>query len=255
MPLTTAPLKWMMENPRPEIKTLDYLAGWCAMPKGELQNHIAWCFKRFADFTHSINHVQYFSHLNIVKFIRYNVVAAILVMFFPCNKQAVHMVGCTGSTRWRKHKPPLNGTVLLLMGTSLDCHIKSTARSISTWLKCLSVVKDAEPSFKWLLTFFQTFATEPIRPTSERVIVLQRHQPSRKPCHDWSYCGQPASSILITHIVRISTIEGAVHLLPLTPQPDSMWWYLINTPDFNAFHMFYMENIRLDSWSNHCSHI
>jgi hypothetical protein len=41
MPLTKAPMNWMMENPRPEIKTLDALAEWCAMPKGELQNHIA----------------------------------------------------------------------------------------------------------------------------------------------------------------------------------------------------------------------
>jgi hypothetical protein len=51
MPLTKASIKRMMKNPEPEIKTLDDLAEWCAMPKGELQNHIAWCFKRFADFT------------------------------------------------------------------------------------------------------------------------------------------------------------------------------------------------------------
>jgi len=50
MPLTTAPMKRMMENPRREIKTLDDLAEWFAMPKGELQNPIAWCFKRFAYF-------------------------------------------------------------------------------------------------------------------------------------------------------------------------------------------------------------
>ena len=51
MPLTKAPIKQMMKNPWPEIKTLDDLAELCAMPKGELQNHIAWCFKRVADFT------------------------------------------------------------------------------------------------------------------------------------------------------------------------------------------------------------
>jgi hypothetical protein len=41
----------MMKNQRPAIKTLDELAEWCAMAKGELQNHIAWCFRRFADIT------------------------------------------------------------------------------------------------------------------------------------------------------------------------------------------------------------
>jgi len=51
IPLTKAPIKRMMKILQPEIKTLDDLAEWCAMPKGELQNQISWCFKRFADFT------------------------------------------------------------------------------------------------------------------------------------------------------------------------------------------------------------
>jgi len=41
----------MMKNPLQEFKTLDDLAEWCAMPKGELQNHIGWYFKRFANIT------------------------------------------------------------------------------------------------------------------------------------------------------------------------------------------------------------
>ena len=105
MPLTKAPIKEMMKNPQPEIKTLDDLAEWCAMPKGELQNHIAWCFKRFADFTDYIDHNQYFSNLNNAKYIRYNTVA-IPVTSCQCDEQGVHMVRCTGSTKWRKHKPP-----------------------------------------------------------------------------------------------------------------------------------------------------
>ena len=60
----------MMINLRPEIKTHDDLSKWCALSKGELQNHIAWCFKRFAHFKDCINHKQYFSHLNDAKFIR-----------------------------------------------------------------------------------------------------------------------------------------------------------------------------------------
>ena len=51
MPLTKAPLKRMMKNLQPEIKILGDLPEWCAMPNGEPQNHNAWSFKRFADFT------------------------------------------------------------------------------------------------------------------------------------------------------------------------------------------------------------
>jgi hypothetical protein len=43
LPLTKVPIKRMMKSPQPEMKTLDNLAEWCAMPKGALQNHIAWC--------------------------------------------------------------------------------------------------------------------------------------------------------------------------------------------------------------------
>jgi len=56
MPSTKAPMKQIMKNPGPEIKTLDDLAKSCAIPKWELQNHIGWCFKRFADFTDYVNH-------------------------------------------------------------------------------------------------------------------------------------------------------------------------------------------------------
>jgi len=51
MPLTKAPIKRMTKNPQPEIKTLDDMVKWCARPKGELQNHIAWCVMRYANFT------------------------------------------------------------------------------------------------------------------------------------------------------------------------------------------------------------
>jgi len=60
----------MMKNPQPDIKTLDDSAERCAMPKEELQHHIAWRFKKFADFTQYINHNQYFTHLDNSKYIR-----------------------------------------------------------------------------------------------------------------------------------------------------------------------------------------
>jgi len=112
------------------------------VPNWELLNHIAWCFKRFTDFTDYVNHDQYFSHLNNAKYIRYNAVA-IPVTTFQCDEQAVYIVRCTGSTRWRKHKPPSNNTLLLWMGTSLDSHFRSSAGRIPTWLECLFVVENA----------------------------------------------------------------------------------------------------------------
>jgi hypothetical protein len=69
IPVTKAPIKGVMKTPRPEIKTLDDLAEWSAMPKGELTNHIALCFKRFADFTDYVYHDRYFSRLNDAKYI------------------------------------------------------------------------------------------------------------------------------------------------------------------------------------------
>jgi hypothetical protein len=36
MPLNKVRFKGMMKNPQPEIMTLDDLAEWCAVPKGEL---------------------------------------------------------------------------------------------------------------------------------------------------------------------------------------------------------------------------
>jgi hypothetical protein len=124
----------MMKNLRPENKTLDDLADWCAMLKEELQNHIAWCFKRFADLTDYIHHDQYFSRLNNAKYIKYNAVA-IHVTSFRCNELAVHMVLCTRSTRCIKHTPPTNDTVLLWMRMRPDNHFNLTAGCIPPRLK------------------------------------------------------------------------------------------------------------------------
>jgi len=113
------------------------------MPKAELQKHIAWCFNRFADITDYVDHDQYFSHLNHAKDIGYNAVA-IPVTSFQCYQQAVHMVRCTGSTRWRKHKLPRNDTVLCWMGMSPDSDFMSTAGLIPALLKSLFFVEDAQ---------------------------------------------------------------------------------------------------------------
>jgi hypothetical protein len=201
---------------------LDYLAEWCAMPKGELQNHIAWCFKRFANFTDYVDHDQYCSRLNDAKYIWHSTVAT-LVKSLQCKEQAVHMVHRTASTRWEKHKPPRNDTVLLWMGTSLDSPFNLTAGCIPAWLECHFVIADAESSVKELLALDVTFATEPICSTAGMVMVKGRHQPPIQPFHDESYHCIPFFAVRTTFIIRISAIQGAVHLLPLTPQPDSSW--------------------------------
>jgi hypothetical protein len=51
MPLSKSPIKRIMTNPQPEIKTFDNLAKWFSFQNWELQNHLAWCFTRFADLT------------------------------------------------------------------------------------------------------------------------------------------------------------------------------------------------------------
>jgi hypothetical protein len=233
------PVKRTTKYPRPEIKTLDDLAEWCAMPKVELQNHIAWCVKRFADFTDYVDHDQYFSRLNDGKYIR-NHTVAIPVTSSQFDEQPVHMVRCTGSTRWRKHKPPRNDTVRLWIGTSLDSHFKSTAGGIPARLKCLFVVEDAESRVTGLLALVQTVETGPIGQTAGTVIFEESHQPLMQPLHDGSYCNKPLFGVGTTYIVPIRTIQGAVHLLLLTPQPDRSQWYLSNMIDLNAFNLLYM---------------
>jgi len=150
------------------------------------------------------------------------------------------MVCCTGSTRWRNHKPSRNDTVLLWMGTSSDSHFKSTAECIHTPLKCLFVVEDAESSVQGVLTLVQKFATGPIQQTAGMAIVEKRYQRPMRQLHDGSYRRKPLLAIGITHFVHIRAIQGAVHLLPLMPQPDSSWWYLSNTIELKVFNLLYM---------------
>ena len=234
MPLAKVPMQRMINNLRPQIKTVDDFAQWCAMPKRELHNDIAWSYKRFADFTDHVDHDQYLSRLNDEIYNRYNTVA-IWVTSYQCDEHAVHMVYCTGSSRWRMHKPTRNDTVLLWMGTSPDTHFMPTAGHIPAWLNCLFIFGDAESFVKGLLAFIQTFATGPTGQTAGMVIVEERHQPPIQPLHDRSYGGKSLFGIRTTYIIPICVIQGAVHLLPLMPQPDSLRWYWSNMMDFNVF--------------------
>jgi len=126
------------------------------------------------------------------------------------------------------------------MGTSPDSHFKSTAAGIPTPLKWLFVVEHAESSGKGLLPLVQTLATAPILQTAGMVIVEERHQPLMQPLYDADYHHRPLFGVGTTYIVPISPIQGAVHLLPLTPQPDTLQWYLSNLIELNAFNWFYM---------------
>jgi hypothetical protein len=68
-----------------------------------------------------------------------------------------------------------------------------------------------------------------------------------QPLHNGSYSCKPLFGVGTAYIIPISVIQGAVHLLWLTLQPDSCWWYLSNTIDLNAFNLFYMLIIQLDA--------
>jgi hypothetical protein len=126
------------------------------------------------------------------------------------------------------------------MGTSPDSHSKSTAGCIPAQLKCHFVVADAESSGKGLLALVQMFPTGPRRQTAGPVIVEERHQPPMQPLRNGSYHFKPLFGVGTTYIVPISGIDGAVHLLPLKPQPDSSRLYLFNTINLDAFNLFYM---------------
>jgi hypothetical protein len=158
------------------MKTHDDLAKWCAMPKGELQNHIPWCIKKFATFTDSIDNNQYFGHLNEAEYIQYNAVA-ILMTSFQCNTRAVQKVSSSWSTKWRKHKLPTNNTALLWMVTSPDRDLKWTAELVPALLKFHSILEDPESTLKGLLALVQKIITVCIRQTARISIVKERHQP------------------------------------------------------------------------------
>jgi len=164
-------------------------------------------------------------------------------MCFQCDEKAVHLVRCTGSKRWTKHKPLRNDTVLLWMGTSQDSHCQWTVGCIPAWLNCLFVVEDAESSVHGLLALVQTFGTEPICQTASMLIVEERHQPPMQSLHEGSCSCKPVFGVGNTYIVPISVIQGAAHLPPLPPQPDSSRWYLSNTTDLNAFNLFHINSI------------
>ena len=163
---------------------------------------------------------------------------AIPVMSFQCDVQAVCMVHRTGSTRWRKHKPPRNDTVHLWVGTSLDSHGRSTAGHIPARYKYHFFVENAESSIRGLLGLVQMLATGAIRHAAGMVIVEERHHPPMQSLQSGSYCCNPLFGIESTYIVPISAISLDVHLLP-TPQPGCSQWYLNSMIDLNAFNLFY----------------
>jgi hypothetical protein len=143
IPLNKVTTRQVIKTPWPEMNTVSYLPKWFTMAIGELQPHIASQFKRFADFTGYVNHIQYFSHLNHGIYIWHNPLA-VPWMDLQCDIHPVHTVSWTGSTRWRTHKQPRYNTVLLGMGTSPDGNFTSTGGRIRALLKCLFVIDDAE---------------------------------------------------------------------------------------------------------------
>ena len=105
----------------------------------------------------------------------------------------------------------------------------STTGCIPTQSKSLFVIKDAISSVNGLLAFVPTSATGPVHQTAGMVIVEERHQPPMQPLDDQSYRCKTHFGFSTTYIIPTSEIQGAVHLLLLMPQPDSVQWYLSNT--------------------------
>jgi hypothetical protein len=111
---------------------------------------------------------------------------------------------------------------------------------------CLFVVVDAESSAKGLPALFRMFPTGPICQTAGMVIVDEMRQPLIQPIHDGSNSCNSSFGIGATYIVPISAIQGTVHLLPLTLQPDRLWGYLSNSIDLNVLNLICMWIIQLD---------
>ena len=121
------------------------------------------------------------------------------------------------------------------MGMSPDSHIKLTAVQIPSQLKCFFIVKDAVCSLQGLLALVQTVATRPIDHTAGMVIVEERYQHLMEHLHNGRQHCKSGCSVGTTYIVLICVINGAVQLLPLTAQPDSMRLYWSNMIHLNAF--------------------
>jgi hypothetical protein len=151
-PITKPHIQQRMLNLQPPIKTLDNLAEWCAMPTGELQKHIAWQFKRFADIPDDIHRNHTVRALIDAKYI-WNNPLVIPVTSFQYHRHILHMVCCTVSTWWRHNQPPSNNTVLLRMRTSPDKQYLATGGYSPVWLKCSFVCMDAELSTKQLVAW------------------------------------------------------------------------------------------------------
>jgi hypothetical protein len=120
------------------------------------------------------------------------------------------------------------------MGTSPYSHFKLTVGNVPPHLKCLFITEHAESCVRRLFAWGQTFATGLIHQTAGTVIFRKRHQPPMQSLHVGNYLRKPLCGIQITYIAPISAIPGALHLVLLTPQPDSLQWYLINMIDLNA---------------------
>jgi len=167
--------------------------------------------------------------------------------FNAMNRQAVHMVCCTRSTRRRKQKPPRNDTVIRWTGMSPDSHCKSTAIGMPPHLNCLFIIEEAYFTVKGLLALVQMCATGPICQTTGMPIVEERNQPLMQCLHDGSYGRTRHVRVRTTDIAPISAIQGALHLILLTLQPESTWWYLCNIVELNALNLCYMKIIWFDA--------
>jgi len=152
----------------------------------------------------------------------------------------VPIVRYTRSIWGRQHEPPRNDTVLSCMRTSVDIHCMSTAGCIPTSLKCLFIALQAKSLVEVLLALDQAIATGPMHPTTGVVSAKNGHQPLVQPVHDERYSNIPVFCVGTIYLIPLSVIEGVLHRLPLTPQPDCTWWYLLIMIALNACNLLYI---------------
>jgi hypothetical protein len=171
----------------------------------ELSNHIACCVNRFADFTCHFEYDHHFSHLNDSKDIC-STASARLVTSDEFNEQAVHIVRCTGSERWRKRMLPRHDSVLLRVETSSNSNFLSNAGLIPTPLQCPFFIKDSELVVIGLLALVRSCPKGMICHATGMVMVGLMHPPLRQPLHNGCYCRNPCLCVRTTYIVPISDI-------------------------------------------------
>jgi Plavaka transposase len=231
-----------LQNKRTDVRTLCDLAAWCSMSVADLQNHIAWCLKRFYDWDEYVTCETSFQLLYDAKYERYDSVIIPVPSFQDVDTQDVHIIRCTGKRAWRKLKLPRNDTVLLWTGTGSSDHFKSSRGRIPARVDCLFhvVMTQIGKPLNVCLALITSLVPGPIKKT-EGMMIVEEQVPlvQSEPFTRGGRRRQPQTGIGSRYIVPVSAIQSAAHLIPLEPSSKNTRWYLNNTIDLSTFNLLY----------------